>query len=197
MIPKKIYCATQSLARELAWQLEHQQRTIVFAESCTAGLVSAILAQVPGISRWHCGSAVTYQNATKQQWLDVAPELIAKHTSVSPEVTSELAKSVLKRTPHADFSVAVTGHLEQSAALEGPGVFVCVGYRIENNILSRKPVRFQLTGHTRTGRQWQAAGDVLHAAVDHLYFPPDANPMQVNWAQVFGRSTNYHWNHWS
>jgi len=48
-----------SEAKRLAQILEEQNRKIVFAESCTGGLVSATLTQIPGISSYHCGSAVT------------------------------------------------------------------------------------------------------------------------------------------
>ena len=44
------------LAQSLANCLNQRQVGVVFAESCTAGLVAASLAQVPGISRWLCGS---------------------------------------------------------------------------------------------------------------------------------------------
>ena len=52
------------LAIRLADCLRLRSRRVVLAESCTAGLVSAALAQVPGVSEFHCGSAVVYRLET-------------------------------------------------------------------------------------------------------------------------------------
>ena len=51
-----------SAARRLAKILAATNHKIVFAESCTAGLVAQSLSRIPGISPWHCGSMVTYRN---------------------------------------------------------------------------------------------------------------------------------------
>ena len=54
-------------------QLSGRRRAnaLVLAESCTGGLAAAALATIPGISRWFCGSAVTYRDQTKIDWLAV------------------------------------------------------------------------------------------------------------------------------
>ncbi len=96
---------------------------IVFAESCTAGLVSATLAQNPGISGFHCGSAVTYRNDTKHLWLHVSNALLEPPGpgAVSEAVARAMVQGVLMRTPEADCAAAITGHLGPDAepAMDG------------------------------------------------------------------------------
>ncbi|MFN5709027.1 MAG: CinA family protein, partial [Planctomycetota bacterium] len=108
--PHQLSAELQQTARSLGrLLLQHGQR-VVFAESCTAGLVAASLAIVPGISRCLCGSLVTYREASKTAWLGVDAQLIAAFTAVSPEVTAQMASAALQRTIEADWAAAVTGH---------------------------------------------------------------------------------------
>lgn len=110
------------LARSVKEQLAAKQRKLVLAESCTAGLVAAMLGAVPGISEWFCGSAVTYRETTKTEWLGVSEELITGHNVVSKEVAEAMAVGVLKITPEADISAAVTGHLGPTDDIERDGL---------------------------------------------------------------------------
>ncbi len=87
---------TVRLAKAVARQLAKLRVRIVFAESCTAGLVSATLARVPGISEWHCGSAVVYRERTKEAWLDVPRAEIDRFTAVSEAVARRMAVGVLQ-----------------------------------------------------------------------------------------------------
>lgn len=101
-------------ARKLASLLKSSDQKVVFAESCTAGLVSAVLAEVPGASEHHCGSAVVYRIETKAQWLGVSRDVLDNPGPVSRVVAEQMARGVLDKTPEADLSASVTGHL-------GPG----------------------------------------------------------------------------
>ena len=105
-----------ALAKQVAERLKAGNCRIVLAESCTGGLVSALLTRIPGISQYHCGSAVVYQVATKTSWLGVPRSLLKNRGPVSPEVASEMAIGALQKTPQADVAAAVTGHLGPGAA---------------------------------------------------------------------------------
>jgi nicotinamide-nucleotide amidase len=100
-------------AARVAALLHASDRRLVLAESCTAGLVAATLARIPGISEHLCGSAVVYRNGTKSAWLGIEPAVLddPRIGPVSAEVTRELAFGVLRTTPEANLSAAVTGHL--------------------------------------------------------------------------------------
>lgn len=100
---------------------------LVLAESCTAGLVAALLGQVPGISECLCGSMVVYQTPIKHQWLGIASEDLNDPSlgPVSARVTEALAKAILERTPQATVAASITGHLGPSAPANLDGVVYC------------------------------------------------------------------------
>ena len=149
---------TKTLARRLAQRGLH----IVLAESCTAGLVSATLARVPGISRWHCGSAVAYRERTKEDWLDVPRGEIECSTAVSEAVARQMAIGVLRHTPEADISASVTGHLGPDAPKEQDGIiFVGFARRQQAEIRDMDVRRYELGEQTRLKRQKEAVAVVL------------------------------------
>ncbi len=196
MIQARLVQETSHLAKELARQLEKHRTRIVFAESCTAGLVSAVLGQVPGISNWMCGSAVTYRGTVKQDWLNIPEELIETYTAVSPQVTQKMAESVLSKTPEASFSVAITGHLEPQPDQPGLLAYVGLGIRLDNRLMVSQPVCYPLRYRSRINRQWEAARAALHTAIEHLRFPVSEGETRIDWYKVLCEPINYHWNPW-
>jgi nicotinamide-nucleotide amidase len=83
------------------------------AESCTGGLIAALITAVPGSSDvLDCGF-VTYSNDAKARMIGVPPELIAARGAVSEEVARAMAEGALAHSA-ADIAVAVTG-------VAGPG----------------------------------------------------------------------------
>jgi nicotinamide-nucleotide amidase len=120
--PGGTFSPVSPAAANLADCLESRRCLIVFAESCTAGLASARLAQRPGISAWHCGSAVVYQLETKTAWLNVTPAILIDPGPVSEVVAEAMARGVLRSTPQAEFSAAITGHLGPGAPAEQDGL---------------------------------------------------------------------------
>ncbi|MDP2356449.1 MAG: CinA family protein [Beijerinckiaceae bacterium] len=86
---------------------------IVTAESCTGGLVAALLTEIPGSSDVFDRGFVTYSNAAKHQLLGVSETLIDACGAVSPEVARAMADGALTHSK-ADISVAITG-------VAGPG----------------------------------------------------------------------------
>jgi nicotinamide-nucleotide amidase len=83
-------------------------RTVAAAESLTAGMVSAVLADTPGASGILQGGVVAYQNSVKESVLNVPSGLLARVGSVDPDVAAAMAagaRSVLG----ADIGVSTTG----------------------------------------------------------------------------------------
>ncbi len=159
----------EKIAKRLAERLAEAGRRVVFAESCTAGLVSSSLAAVPGISDWLCGSAVTYRNQTKIGWLDVDSDVVERETAVSETVAGQMAVGVLAKTPEADLAVSVTGHLGPHAPAASDGVlFVGVARRIDGVATLSHVDRCRLQQTERLGRQREAAGLVLEIAMRAL-----------------------------
>lgn len=159
------------LAHEVADLLSHSGQKIVFAESCTAGLISATLARIPGASTYHCGSAVVYRLDTKTRWLGVSEVTLQKHGAVSEVVARAMADGALKQTPEADLSAAITGHLGPQAPVEQDGlVYVGIATRGSNcYVIERRLPKvnvgcdvLRFPGETeREQRQWAAVELVL------------------------------------
>lgn len=196
MIDAQLCARTRRLARELAAGLETRQLKIVLAESCTAGLAAALLAQTPGISRFLVGSMVTYQENAKERWLGIDPGLIRRFTAVSAPVTQAMARNVLNQTEEADFAVAITGHLQHEAAPDGCHALVAVACRQAGRAECRAAIGYRLRAAGRTNRQWEAARAVLDVALAHLHFPPPGKPGGVDWLRICGGPVHFNWNHW-
>ena len=88
-------------------------RRIGLAESCSAGLLTARLADRPGASSYLIGGVVSYSDGAKSELLGVPAELIAEHGAVSKQVAAAMAEGALRRFD-ADVSCAITG-------VAGPG----------------------------------------------------------------------------
>jgi nicotinamide-nucleotide amidase len=117
-------------ARRVAKLLAASGHKVVFAESCTGGLVSGALTRIPGISEHHCGGVIVYRNATKTQYLDIPQKLLDDKGPVSRKVAELMAVRVLEKTPEATIAVSVTGHLGPNAPARLDGrVFVGVAWR--------------------------------------------------------------------
>jgi nicotinamide-nucleotide amidase len=87
--------------------------SLATAESCTGGLVSAWLTEVPGASDVFRGGAVTYTNEAKEDLVAVPHELLVEHGAVSAPVAKAMAEGVRKCFA-ADWGISVTG-------IAGPG----------------------------------------------------------------------------
>ncbi|PLW77594.1 CinA family protein [Cohaesibacter celericrescens] len=90
---------------EIARKNNHK---LAAAESCTAGLISATLTEIPGASKAFDRGFVTYSNEAKSEMLDVPPEMIKQCGAVSEEVVRAMAEGAIYYS-NADFAVAVTG----------------------------------------------------------------------------------------
>ena len=105
--------ALLSEARDLLAAARQAKAHIVTAESCTGGLIAALLTEIPGSSDVVERGFVTYSNQAKQELLGVPEELLRIHGAVSEPVCRAMAQGALKNA-RAEFSVAVTG-------IAGPG----------------------------------------------------------------------------
>lgn len=100
-------------ARQLIDLLREHKLMLVTAESCTGGLISGLLTEIPGSSDVVERGYVTYSNAAKASCLGIDPQLIAAHGAVSEEVARAMASGALTHSK-ADIAVSVTG-------VAGPG----------------------------------------------------------------------------
>lgn len=78
------------------------------AESCTGGLIAAVLTEIAGSSDVVDRGFVTYSNSAKSDMLGVPPELIEANGAVSGPVAASMAAGALGRS-NAHLTIAVTG----------------------------------------------------------------------------------------
>ena len=83
-------------------------RTVAAAESLTAGMVTAVLADTAGASGMLQGGVVAYQNSVKADVLGVPADLLAAVGSVDGDVAAAMAAGV-RSALGADIGVATTG----------------------------------------------------------------------------------------
>lgn len=88
--------------------LEAKGLMIATAESCTGGLVAALLTSIPGSSRAFDRAFVTYSNESKQQMIGVPGALIERHGAVSEEVARAMAEGAVRHSI-SPIAVAITG----------------------------------------------------------------------------------------
>ncbi|MEO0499300.1 MAG: CinA family protein [Pseudomonadota bacterium] len=102
-----------ALAEQVVRENRAAGRLVALAESCTGGLVSGILTEIPGSSHMLGRGFVTYSNAAKQELLGVHSDVIDTFGAVSVATAWAMARGTLDHS-HADVAVAITG-------VAGPG----------------------------------------------------------------------------
>lgn len=90
-------------------------------ESCTAGLVSARIVNVPGASEVFKYGLVTYSNKSKRKLAGVKKATLEKYTAVSAETAREMVKDT-EVGPKADVIVGVTGYASQGDESQPAGL---------------------------------------------------------------------------
>ncbi|MCK0094423.1 CinA family protein [Yoonia sp. F2084L] len=96
------------------------------AESCTGGMLSAAITDVPGSSAIFDRAFVTYTNAAKMQMLGVQSTTLDAYGAVSEQVAAEMAAGAL-RNSDADIAVAITGIAGPGGSDHKPEGRVCFG----------------------------------------------------------------------
>jgi len=109
-------------AETLIEKLKTQSCTLTLAESCTAGLISGLLAEIPGASAVLWGSFVCYTQEAKVSMLGLDNEELEINGLVSEKTALSMALGALKKSG-AYFAAAVTG----LAGPQGDGSAVPVG----------------------------------------------------------------------
>ena len=133
-------------------------RRIAIAESCTGGLVSAALTEVPGSSDVFEAGYVTYSNAAKVAQLKVSEEVVDTFGAVSVATAWAMARGALAAS-QADVAVAITGIAGPGGGSAAKPVGTVVFARAERDADPAKIVADQqlFDETTRSGVRLQAA----------------------------------------
>ena len=103
-------------ADRLMHELCDKKLRVATAESCTGGMLAALLTDIEGAGHGFDRGFVTYTNESKAELLGIAPDLLEKNDAVSKVVAQAMAEGALERSDAA-IALAVTGF----AGPGGPG----------------------------------------------------------------------------
>ena len=103
-LPDKLDRQAERLMRRLC----EQELTIATAESCTGGMLAALLTDIEGAGHAFERGFVTYTKQAKHELLGIEPELLEHNDAVSEPVARAMAEGALKRSK-ADLALGVTG----------------------------------------------------------------------------------------
>jgi nicotinamide-nucleotide amidase len=152
------------LARELGTLLTGGRFTLSVAESCTGGLLGALITAQPGSSAYFAGGVIAYSDDVKREQLGVPVAALKHYGAVSREVAQAMAEGVRSRlgTTHG---VSVTG----IAGPDGGGTDKPVGLTFVAVASARGT---SVHEYTFSGDRWsnrrQAAGQALRLLVEQV-----------------------------
>ena len=105
---KELLVKAEKTAEALIYKLKERSLTLALAESCTAGIVSALLAGIPGASEVLWGSFVTYTKEAKVSMLGIEEKIPETFGLVSKECACAMAAGALRKSG-AGIAASVTG----------------------------------------------------------------------------------------
>lgn len=152
-----------TLAACLGQELLKQGKTIAFAESCSGGLASSLVTDVPGSSEYLLGSVVTYTNMAKNKLINVQQDTLSRYGAVSRETACEMAAGV-RRLLGSDLGVSITGNAGPSASEGKPVGLVYIAVATEDVVYCQEH-RF---ASTRTENKLRIALAAISMAIDKL-----------------------------
>ena len=150
----------ESLEQVVARLLIDRGTTIAVAESCTGGLISNLLTDISGSSKYYERGIISYSNASKVEILRVNEDTISQYGAVSIEVARQMAEGA-KSTSGTDLGLAVTGIMGPTgASTDKPIGLVYIGLCDEKVCTAKKFIfgEDRLLNKQRTA---QAALDML------------------------------------
>lgn len=104
MFPSRLF----NIALLLSEELREQKLRLVTAESCTGGLLAALLTEISGSSAYIDRAFVTYTNRSKQEMLGVPGDVLADYGAVSEPVARLMVQGALENS-RANIAIAITG----------------------------------------------------------------------------------------
>lgn len=128
----------EAQVRELAEVLKAHGLVCATAESCTGGLIGAMLTSLPGSSEWYAGGVISYANSVKTGLLGVREQDLEAVGAVSEPVVLSMALGACRVTG-ADVSCAVSGVAGPGGgSLEKPVGTVWIGWCLHGSTRAKK-----------------------------------------------------------
>jgi nicotinamide-nucleotide amidase len=145
-----------SLEAEVGRCLADRCQTLAVAESCTGGLISHLITQVPGSSDYFLLSAVTYANSAKINVLGVNPRTLETFGAVHEKTALEMATGA-RRVAGSDWAISTTG-------IAGPGGgptmkqvgTVCIGVAGPGGVAESRKFEFKFDDRDKNKKMFAA-----------------------------------------
>ena len=142
---KKRIC---KIAKEVFEAANLKKIIIASAESCTGGMLSSAITDIPGSSAiFECGF-VTYSNISKMKLLGVNKNTLDCYGAVSEEVAGEMAIGALNNS-QASLAISITGIAGPGCSITKPEGMVCFSIAIKNEIKLTKTKNWGALGRDR------------------------------------------------
>lgn len=123
--------------------------TVTCAESCTGGMLSARLVNVPGVSDVYKSGFITYSNKAKRRLLGVKKSTLQKYSAVSAQTAKEMVKGAALAA-QADVAVAVTGVAGPDGTKEKPAGLVYIACSVKGDVTVKE---FHFQGNRSKNRE--------------------------------------------
>ena len=150
----------QKLEEIIGELLKEKKLTLSTAESCTGGLISSRITDIPGSSEYYEGGINTYSYKAKVDALGVKKKSLKKHGAVSEKIAMQMARGVRKYFK-TDIGISVTGIAGPGGATEDKPVgLVWIGYSDKEKTFAKKFL-FGNNREVNKRRSSQAALDLL------------------------------------
>ena len=152
------------LERIIASLLVQKKMTLAVAESCTGGLLSHRLTNIPGSSKYYECGIVSYSNRAKVEVLGISGAIIEEKGAVSEEVAREMALRI-RELIETDLGISITGIAgPQGGSLKKPVGLVYVALSSSKSIQCR---RFVFSGERKLIK-WKSAQAALNMLREYL-----------------------------
>lgn len=154
--------AAAALSRELGDVLRKSRMTISVAESCTGGLLGALITDRPGSSAYFLGGVIAYSDDVKREHLGVSAGVLERAGAVSAEVAEAMAQGARSRF-ETSLAVSVTGVAgPDGGSAEKPVGLTFIGVASQRGVTSRE---FRFHGDRWANRR-QAVTEALRLAIE-------------------------------
>ena len=169
--------SNNALARSLLDLCRSRRLMIATAESCTGGLVSGALTDIPGSSDVIDRAFVTYSNDAKRSMLGVDATTLATFGAVSKETATQMAVGALERADD-DHTVAITGIAGPGGATAGKPVgLVHFAAAARDGRIIHRECRFGAIG--RTAVRQRAVVEALKMLMEIARGPQQVKPRRA------------------
>ncbi|MBE6623804.1 MAG: nicotinamide-nucleotide amidohydrolase family protein [Ruminococcaceae bacterium] len=154
---------------ELVHLLLEKKMTVATCESCTGGLISKRITNVPGASSVFGYGVCTYANEAKIKLLSVREQTLIKHGAVSEQTALEMAKGMISLS-NADIAISTTGIAGPGGgSLEKPvGLVYTAYYTKDGKCGCKKLLLGDIDDPCRENIRYAASDEAMKFAIEYI-----------------------------